>query len=184
MVWVVSTILSLVTRLAAPFILPFLIPVLGILGLSAMAYAVMPHLPGFLLRTTAKLARSAIGGLVHNNILGSLSDTALTKEVALLPLRAIVAAPACALLGTFCHLSILTPRLQGPSDASGGRSSVAQPFWRWSTFHVGTPGVLDEFAVGRLARGLSKEVKQASTIFDSLTNVGEHSLSLGSEYVR
>lgn len=170
-------------RIAAPFLLSLLAPILAVLVLSGIAYLTLPVLPGFILRHTAGFLRSTASRLLHNSLINSMSDSALTKEISILPLRALVATPSCALLGSLCHLSILTPRLQDPTTTAQG-SNVARPFWKWSKFHIGQPGVLDDIAVGRLARGLSKEVKQASTIFDSLTNVGEHSLSLGSEYVR
>jgi hypothetical protein len=179
---------SIFNILLGPIIYPMIYTTLAISLLSLAAYYLLPHLPRFVLLLIGKLVRllartwtpsiPSLNGWVGWNI----TDVRLGQEALSIPFRAIVAAPACAITGVLCPLSIVTRR--GPDGVRGEEPDVvARPFWQWDMFGGGSSAV-DIVDVGRVARGLTKEIKQARDIFDSVRMLGDGTLIGGLEYVR
>lgn len=185
---ILRVIVSIFNVLLGPIIYPMIYTTLAISLVSLAAYYLLPNLPRFVLLLTGKLVRllartwtPSIPSL--NGWSGwNTTDVRLGQEALSIPFRAIVAAPACAITGVLCPLSIVTRR--GPGGAGGEEHEfVARPFWQWDVFGGGSSAA-DVVDVGRVARGLTKEIKQARDIFDSVRMLGDGTLIGGLEYVR
>ena len=96
-------------------------------------------------------------------------DIALARGVALLPLRGL-ATPACALTGLACHLSLLSR-----TSTDGDYIHLAKSIWQSTTQSVDVAGV---------ARNLTKDVKGAKDIFESIAMLSEGGMMDRLEYVR
>ncbi|WWD22629.1 hypothetical protein CI109_107122 [Kwoniella shandongensis] len=142
---------------------------------SAAVYFLLPLLPSLIFKILGKSLRFLSNDFISrtfNNLPGD-GDITIGTEFLLLPVRTL-ATPACALAGVGCQLSLLSSGLVG-----NGTTVKARPFWRWASEKKG-----DEVDVGQVARALTKEVRGARDIFDSVRMLGEGGLANGLEYVR
>ena len=163
-------IISITHLLLRPFI-PYIL--LALIFSAAVLY-LPPRIPSFLFKVLGYMLHS-----VSSSWLDSLSfwpsltygdrDIALAQGLALLPLRSL-ATPACALIGLACNLSLLSQ-----TDTEGKYVRMAQPIWKSSTQTVD---------VGAVARNLTKDVKGAKDIFESIALLSEGGMMDRLEYVR
>lgn len=93
----------------------------------------------------------------------------LSKDVMGFSARAL-ATPSCALTGLFCAHSLFTTSHSSTTtqEASDTIGTTARPFWKWLA-----PQPKEEIDVGLVAQGLTKRVKWARNIFDSVKLLGE-----------
>ena len=165
--------LSMFAIVIAPF-LPFLLSItfylIGFLLIGLAISFLLPHLPYILSRGIAYIIRRSLPSSLLQyswNSLGVTPDVALARGMALLPLRSL-ATPACALTGYACHLSLLSRK-----DAKGEYISLAGPMWR-------SPDV----DVAGVARNLTKDVKGARDIFESIAMLSDGAMMDRLGYVR
>lgn len=98
--------------------------------------------------------------------IGELGD--LSKDVMGFSARAL-ATPSCTLTGLFCaHSLFTTSRSTATEEAPDTIGKTARPFWKWLT-----PQPKEEVDIGLVAQGLTKRVKWARNIFDSVKLLGE-----------
>lgn len=194
--WTYRLLLALITlasALLAPYLMPLVLASFGTLLVGSALYVLLPRVPSILVSVTAALLRRVLPGASLS--LGSLSDLGVLQSAAIGPART-AATPLCAVLGIACEYSLLSafrPPLADPlgetPDTTEGESSIARPFWRWHwTEHFPSilPGrrrgaVVD---IGGVARGLSREVKQARDIFESVQSMGSAGLVRNLHYVK
>ncbi|OCF34558.1 hypothetical protein I316_03599 [Kwoniella heveanensis BCC8398] len=143
---------------------------------SAAAYFLLPILPSILLKLLGKVARYLSGNFITRVLhLYDDSDIALGSDVLILPARTL-ATPACLLTGLFCQTSLLSHQLNGTTIP-------ARPLWKAiGGRHPEEAG--DPLDVGQVARALTKEVRGARDIFDSVRMLGQGSVVGGLEYLR
>ncbi|WVF66775.1 hypothetical protein IAT40_001517 [Kwoniella sp. CBS 6097] len=142
---------------------------------SAAAYFLLPLLPSVLLKVLGKSVRYMSGNFVTRLLdIYDDSDIALGSDILVLPARTL-ATPACLLTGLFCQTSLLSHQLNGTSIP-------ARPLWK--AIGRGTNDDSDPLDVGQVARVLTKEVRGARDIFDSVRMLGQGSVVGGLEYVR
>ncbi|WVQ94388.1 hypothetical protein IAU59_001467 [Kwoniella sp. CBS 9459] len=142
---------------------------------SAAVYFLLPLLPSFLLKVLGKAVRYLSGNFVARLFnLYDDSDIALGSDVLLLPARTL-ATPACLLTGLFCQTSLLSHQLNGTTVP-------ARSLWSGIGRIKAEDG--DPLDVGQVARALTKEVRGARDIFDSVRMLGQGSVVGGLEYVR
>ncbi|KAK8844817.1 hypothetical protein IAR55_006667 [Kwoniella newhampshirensis] len=142
---------------------------------SAATYFLLPLLPPLIFRILGRSLRFLSNDFVSRMFTSLPGDGEITlgTEFFLLPVRTL-ATPACALAGLGCQLSLLSGGFVGD-----GTVENARPFWRWTSEKKG-----DEVDVGQVARALTKEVRGARDIFDSVRMLGDGGLANGLEYVR
>lgn len=114
---------------------------------------------------SAVIVYSAVN-YVKRILFGAVTPTANgVSSALLLPIRAI-ATPTCLVANFLCPLSLL-----------GGTNETAQPFWR-----LIKPG--EDIDVAAVSRELSKEVRNAKDIFESLQALGDGRMTEGLGHVR
>ncbi|WVR03043.1 hypothetical protein IAU60_000032 [Kwoniella sp. DSM 27419] len=139
---------------------------------AAFAYLILPLLPSIVLRMLGRLLRFMSKDLFVR-LIGSQTDLdfALGEGLVQLPARTL-ATPACLLTGLFCQASLLTRR------GEDGKAILAKPIW------AGAVEPDDPMDVALVARALTKEVRGARDIFDSVRMLGQGGIAGGLEYVR
>jgi hypothetical protein len=170
---------SLLQILLEPIFFPLIYTFIAVTIISLFTYYLLPHIPNFLLLLVGKLLRVLGRKLLPSFPAWGDSDVALGADALAAPFRAVIATPACALAGVLCPLSIATTLHPKQDNAL----RTAKPFWQWDLFPSVSPRG-DAVDVGRIAMRLTKEVKQARDIFDSVRSLGDGSLIGGLEYVR
>ena len=135
------------TILAPVYHYVFLIAI-ALLALSTTFYALWTYLPPLLFSAPGYVIRHLLSS-------SSLSDIDIGQKAVIYPLRTL-ATPLCALTGQACTLSLLSTFSPNATEAR------ARPFWKWGG--AGTPNI----NMGEVARSLTKEVKGAKDIFESL----------------
>lgn len=114
---------------------------------------------------SAVLVYSAVHYVKHSIFGLAASSSTAISAAALLPLR-IVATPTCLVANFLCPHSLLS-----------GNNETAQPFWR-----VMAPE--RELDVAAVSHVLSKGVRNAQDIFESLQSLGDGRLTQGLNHVR
>ncbi|KAL1407213.1 hypothetical protein Q8F55_006630 [Vanrija albida] len=112
------------------------------------------------------LAISYVRGMLLSLV--SPGDASLPTTVALLPLR-LIATPACLVTNILCPLSLLSTGITP--------NATAKPFWRLFSQPI-------EVDVAAVSRELSKEVRNAKDIFDSLQALGDGRMTEGLGHVK
>ncbi|TXT07316.1 hypothetical protein VHUM_03486 [Vanrija humicola] len=139
--------------------------------LQAVLGPVLWHLVNlFILVTLAAGLLYLVVSYVRNvlfSIFGT-GDTSLPTTVAILPLR-LIATPACLLTNVLCPLSLLSTGITP--------NATAKPFWRLFSQPM-------EVDVAAVSRELSKEVRNAKDIFDSLQALGDGRMTEGLGHVK
>lgn len=137
-----------------------------LVALATLAgYVIIHHLPGWI----TGLLSNMLSYVFKSSCLDIWGLGDLSKDVMGFSARAL-ATPSCALTGLFCAHSLFatshfSTTTQEASDTIG---TMARPFWKWLT-----PQPKEEIDVGLVAQGLTKRVKWARNIFDSVKLLGE-----------
>ena len=168
-----GSVIHYVISLLITFLQPFA-PYIFLLLVSIALPLLLSRIPSWILR--------GLGYLLHRltfNRLEALSwwpsaltpdsDIALAQGIALLPIRSL-ATPLCALTGLTCQLSFLSH-----TDTTGSCTRAARPFWRSEGRGLNIAGA---------ARNLTKDVKGAKDIFESIAMLSDGRMMDRLEYVR
>jgi len=164
---IVISVMHVILRPILPYVL------LALLLSSAILY-LPPRLPSLLLKIIGYVLHKASSSWLDSlawwpSLINGDRDIALARGLALLPLRGL-ATPACALTGLACHLSLLST-----TTTEGNYIRLAQPVWKSVNQPVDVAGV---------ARNLTKDVKGARDIFESIAMLSEGGMMDRLEYVR
>lgn len=183
---ILHPLISLLLTVLSPLLFPLSIVLCG----SAVIYFVGPFLASRTYSALLSLSTSTVFRLV--SFLPSpfrlsfleLSDLAMdlahspTYGTLTAPFRYIAASSLCATTGALCEAA---------------PASVA-PIWAWSVWQrswkpsIRLPGMeprdRSRLDVGRMARGLSTEVRHARDIFESVAVLGEGDVRAGLDYLR
>ncbi|WVQ82840.1 hypothetical protein IAT38_004973 [Cryptococcus sp. DSM 104549] len=159
----------------SPFIAHAVNAVLLALFALGAIYFVLPRIPNLLLWALGKTAGWILGD-IGDRIVGLGEGLGPVGQVILaFPVRTL-STPACALTGLGCQLSFLSS-LHATSQDGG---TMAKPFWEW----FGEEEKGNDVDVGQVARALTKEVRRARDIFDSVRMLGDESAVGTLEHVR
>ena len=186
----VAALISVITAILSPLIVllgPVLLPLVLVLIASGLIYYLAPYILSRISSFLLTLPYSSLSALfrflpfsfpfgistlstVSNRLLSLDLDIDHSAAYAALtvPFRYIGASTLCTATGVFC-------------DAAP--AGVA-PLWAWSLWRFGGGRGGNMLDVGRLARGLGKEVGQVRDIFDSVRSMGDRSMVDGLAYVK
>lgn len=147
---------------------PFFTYLINLFILAAIAtlagYVIIPRFPGWITGLLSNMLSYVFKSSYFD--IGELGD--LSKDVMGFSARAL-ATPSCTLTGLFCaHSLFTTSRSTATEEAPDTIGKTARPFWKWLT-----PQPKEEVDIGLVAQGLTKRVKWARNIFDSVKLLGE-----------
>lgn len=180
---ILTPLLSLILTLLSPL----LAPVLGVLAASAAIYFLPSMLTSRLLSPLISWPISLLwrlAGVFPSPIRLSLPDLSSLPgdirhnwayAVSTAPFRYIAATPLCTLSGALCEAA---PATVAPIWAW----SVWQRSWRPALPKLGL-GERKRLDVGRMAHGLSTEVRHARDIFESVAELGTYKVQAGLDHL-
>lgn len=148
---------------------PFFAHLINVLILVALAtlagYVIIPRFPGWITSLLSRIMSYVFKSSFFD--IRGLGD--LSKDVMDFSARAL-ATPSCTLTGLFCAHSLFTTSHSSTTtqEAPDNIGAMASPFWKWLT-----PQPKEEIDIGLVAQGLTKRVKWARNIFDSVKLLGE-----------